>query len=173
METFAALEVWVDTWRWSGVPFYLRTGKSMAQGRRTVTIGFTEAPLRMFGSEDPDGGRPSELVFELADDPKVRIEVQAKVPGPTLQLGNAAFVLDVDKAFDGHDGLEAYERLLHDVMLGERLLFTRSEQIERLWEVVQPVLDDPPTAQPYAQGSWGPEAALKLPGDVGWRLQAD
>jgi glucose-6-phosphate 1-dehydrogenase len=95
------------------------------------------------------------------------------VPGPTLQLGNAAFVLDVDEAFDGHDGLEAYERLLHDVMLGERLLFTRAEQIERLWEVVQPVLDDPPTPEPYAQGSWGPEAALRLPGGVGWRLQAD
>ena len=173
VETFAALEVWVDTWRWSGVPFYLRTGKAMAEGRRTVTIGFTEAPLRMFPNEHPDGGRPSELVFELADDPEVRIEVQAKVPGPTLELGSAAFVLDVDEAFDGHDGLEAYERLLHDVMLGERLLFTRAEQIERLWEVVQPALDDPPEARPYAQGSWGPEAALALPGDVGWRLQED
>ncbi len=175
-ETFAALEVWVDTWRWSGVPFYLRTGKSMAEGRRTVTIGFTEAPLRIFGGEQADPAhptRPSELVFELSDDPQVRIEVQAKVPGPSLALGNAAFTLDVDEAFDGHDGLEAYERLLHDVMLRERLLFTRSEQIERLWEVVQPVLDAPPEAEPYPQGSWGPEAALALPGDHGWRLQED
>jgi glucose-6-phosphate 1-dehydrogenase len=173
METFAALEVRVDTWRWSGVPFYLRTGKAMAQGRRTVTIGFTEAPLRIFPHEDADGGRPSELVFELSDDPQVRIEVQAKIPGPTLALGHAAFVLDVDKAFDGADGLEAYERLLLDVMLQERLLFTRSEQIERLWEVVQPVLDDPPEARPYPKGSWGPDEALTLPGEVGWRLQAD
>jgi glucose-6-phosphate 1-dehydrogenase len=173
METFAALEVRVDTWRWSGVPFYLRTGKAMAQGRRTVTIGFTEAPLRIFPHEGTDGGRPSELVFELSDDPQVRIEVQAKIPGPTLALGNAAFVLDVDKAFDGADGLEAYERLLLDVMLQERLLFTRSEQIERLWEVVQPVLDDPPQARPYPKGSWGPDAALRLPGEAGWRLQAD
>jgi glucose-6-phosphate 1-dehydrogenase len=169
VETFAALEVWVDTWRWSGIPFYLRTGKSLAQGRRTVTIGFTEAPLRIFPGEHPDGGRPSELVFELSDDPHVRIEI----PGPTFALGDTAFTLDVDKSFDGADGLEAYERLLHDVMLRQRLLFTRSEQIERLWEVVQPVLDDPPEAQPYSEGSWGPDAALALPGDLGWRLQAD
>jgi glucose-6-phosphate 1-dehydrogenase len=171
VETFAALEVWVDTWRWSGIPFYLRTGKALAEGRRTVTIGFTEAPLRMFPDRDPDAvTRPSELIFELSDDPQVRIEVAAKVPGPVIDIGRAALTLDVDAAFDGADGLEAYERLLHDVMCRERLLFTRAEQIERLWEVVQPVLDDPPESQPYPKGSWGPEAATALPVPPGWRL---
>jgi glucose-6-phosphate 1-dehydrogenase len=171
VETFAALEVWVDTWRWSGVPFYLRTGKAMAQGRRTVTIGFTEAPLRIFPDQDPHKAvRPSELIFELSDDPQVRIEVQAKIPGPAINLGRAALTLDVEKAFDGADGLEAYERLLHDVMLRERLLFTRSEQIERLWEVCAPVVDDPPAPASYERGSWGPRAALTLPGPTGWRL---
>jgi glucose-6-phosphate 1-dehydrogenase len=171
VETFAALEVWVDTWRWSGVPFYLRTGKSLAEGRRTVTIGFDNAPLRLFPDHTPENCvRPSELVFELSDDPQVRVEVQAKVPGPVLDLGRAALTLDVDEAFDGADGLEAYERLLHDVMLGERLLFTRSDQIERLWEVCAPVIDRPPELQPYAPGSWGPEAALALPAAPGWRL---
>ncbi|MDQ6835265.1 MAG: glucose-6-phosphate dehydrogenase [Actinomycetota bacterium] len=170
-ETFAALEVHVDTWRWSGVPFYLRTGKSLAAGRRTVTIGFTEAPLRLFPDHTPDAKpRPSELVFELSDDPTVRIEVQAKIPGPKIDLGRVALTLDVDEAFDGADGLEAYERLLHDVMLGERLLFTRSDQIERLWEVCAPVLEHPPALQPYAPGSWGPQAALDLPAAPGWRL---
>jgi glucose-6-phosphate 1-dehydrogenase len=171
VETLAAIEVFVDTWRWSGVPFYLRTGKAMAEGRRTVTIGFTEAPLRIFPSEDPDAaGRPSELVFELSDDPQVRIEVQTKVPGPTLELGRAALTLDVDQAFDGHDGLEAYERLLHDVMLRDRLLFTQANQIERIWEVCAPVIDSPPAVEPYTQGSWGPEDALELPCGRGWRL---
>ncbi len=171
VETFAALEVWVDTWRWSGVPFYLRTGKSLAEGRRTVTIGFNNAPLRLFPNHDPDQVvRPSELVFELSDDPQVRVEVQTKVPGPVLDLGRAALTLDVEKAFDGADGLEAYERLLHDVMLRERLLFTRSEQIERLWEVCAPVIDDPPEPESYAAGSWGPESALELPCTPGWRL---
>ena len=171
VETFAALEVRVDTWRWSGVPFYLRTGKALAEGRRTVTIGFTEAPLRIFPNQDADEAlRPSELVFELSDDPTVRIEVQAKIPGPAIELGRVALTLDVEDGFDGADGLEAYERLLHDVMLRERLLFTRSEQIERLWEVCAPVLEQPPEPQPYAKGSWGPEAALELPGGPGWRL---
>ena len=172
VETFAALEVWVDTWRWSGVPFYLRTGKALAEGRRTVTIGFTEAPLRIFPNQDPDTIlRPSELVFELSDDPQVRIEVQTKIPGPTMELGRAALTLNVESAFGGNGSLEAYERLLHDVMLKERLLFTRAEQIERLWEVCAPVIDDPPEPQPYEKGSWGPEAALELPGAFGWRLQ--
>jgi glucose-6-phosphate 1-dehydrogenase len=171
VETFAAIEVWVDSWRWSGVPFYLRTGKALAEGRSTVTIGFTAAPLRIF--PDQDLGRvvrPSELVFELSDDPRVRIEVQAKIPGPGIDLGCAALTLDVQQAFEGADGLEAYERLLHDVMLRDRLLFTRAEQIERLWEVCAPVINAAPRPESYAPGSWGPRAALALPGDVGWRL---
>jgi glucose-6-phosphate 1-dehydrogenase len=173
-ETFAALEVRVDSWRWSGVPFYLRTGKALAAGRRTVTLGFTEAPLRIFPDEDPGQAvRPSEIVFELSDDPIVRIELQAKVPGPKFSLGKAALKLDVEAAFDGSDGLEAYERLLHDVMLRDRLLFTRSEQIERLWEVCAPVLEHRPPAQPYPKGSWGPEPAIELPGPPGWRLPDD
>jgi glucose-6-phosphate 1-dehydrogenase len=171
VETFAALEVWVDTWRWSGVPFYLRTGKAMAEGRRTVTIGFTEAPLRIFPHQpDENFVRPSELVFELSDDPQIRVEVQAKIPGPVIDLGRAALTLDVEAAFDGADGLEAYERLLHDVMLRERLLFTRSEQIEQLWEVCAPVIDCPRDPEPYARGSWGPESAVALPPPPGWRL---
>jgi glucose-6-phosphate 1-dehydrogenase len=170
VETFVALEALVDTWRWSGVPFYLRTGKALAADRRTVTIGFTEAPLRIFPDHDPQQAvRPSELVFELSDDPTVRIEVAAKVPGPTLDIGRVALTLDIDQEL-GIDGLEAYERLLHDVMVRERLLFTRAEQIERLWEVSAPLLNDPPKPLPYAKGSWGPEAAIDLPGSPGWRL---
>jgi glucose-6-phosphate 1-dehydrogenase len=171
VETFAALEVRVDNWRWSGVPFYLRTGKALAQDRRTVTIGFTEAPLRIFPEVDPAYAcRPSELVFELSDDPLVSFEVQAKIPGPSLALGKAALKLDVAQVFDQSNPLEAYERLLHDVMLKDHLLFTRSEQIERIWEVCAPVLENPPEALPYAKGSWGPRRALDLVPRPGWRL---
>jgi glucose-6-phosphate 1-dehydrogenase len=153
------------------VPFYLRTGKALAEGRRTVTIGFTEAPLRMFpNNTQPYSCRPSELVFELSDDPKVWFELQAKIPGPSLSLGTAALSLDMAEAFRGSSGLEAYERLLYDVMMGDHLLFTRSEQIERLWEVCAPVLEDPPTPLSYAKGTWGPEAAIELPAAPGWRL---
>jgi glucose-6-phosphate 1-dehydrogenase len=174
IETLVAVEVLIDSWRWSGVPFYLRTGKAMAAGRRTVTIGFTEAPLRMFESHDPDSAtRPSELVLELSDDPQVRIEVQTKVPGPTLDLGRAALTLDVEQAFSGPQGLEAYERLLHDVMLKDRLLFTRAEHIERIWEICAPVLEHPPAVEPYAKDSWGPQRALDLPPSPGWKLPDD
>ncbi len=86
-----------------------------------------------------------------------------------MKLGSAAFTLDVDQSF-GHDGLEAYERLLHDVMSKDRLLFTLSEQIERLWEVCEPVIENLPEPLSYAPGSWGPEAAIDLPEDPGWRL---
>jgi glucose-6-phosphate 1-dehydrogenase len=171
VETFAALEVRIDSWRWSGIPFFLRTGKAMAAGRRSVTIGFTEAPLRIFPQSGCDyTSRPSELVFDLGDDPLVRIELQAKVPGPRLVLGKAALTLDVRQAFGGSMGLEAYERLLHDVMVGDHLLFTRSEQIERIWEVCAPVIENPPVPLPYARGSWGPHPAIDLPGEPGWRL---
>jgi glucose-6-phosphate 1-dehydrogenase len=170
-ETFAAMEVRIDSWRWSGVPFYLRTGKALAEGRRTVTIGFTEAPLRMFPEHGPEYScRPSELMFELSDDPKVWFELQAKIPGPRLSLGTAALSLDLAQAFEDSSGLEAYERLLYDVMMGDHLLFTRSEQIERLWEVCAPVIDDPPKLQSYAKGSGGPQDALNLPVAPGWRL---
>jgi glucose-6-phosphate 1-dehydrogenase len=170
-ETFVALEVRIDSWRWSGVPFFLRTGKALAEGRRTVTIGFTEAPLRIFPQTGPSYAcRPTELIFELSDDPVVQIELQAKVPGPKLTLGRAALTLDVLQAFDGSMGLEAYERLLLDVMLGDHLLFTRAEQIERVWEVSAPVLENPPAPLPYWKGSWGPQQATDLPGEPGWRL---
>ena len=156
----------------SGVPFYLRTGKSLAQARSTVSIGFTDAPLRIFPDQDPSKAvRPSELVFELSDDPQVKIAVLVKIPGPVIDLGQAALSLDVEQAFDDRgDGLEAYERLLHDVMLRDRLLFTSAEQIERLWEASAAVIERPPSVHPYEPGSWGPRAALELPRSPGWRL---
>ena len=173
VETFAALEVWVDTWRWSGIPFYLRTGKAMAEGRRTVTIGFTEAPLRIFPGEGRERRRvPRSWCSSSPTTRRSASRCRPRSPARRSTLGRAALTLDVDEAFDGHDGLEAYERLLHDVMLRERLLFTRAEQIERLWEVVDPVLKQPPAAESYAPGSWGPQDALALPGENGWRLQA-
>ena len=167
-ETFVALEAYVDNWRWHGVPFLLRTGKALAQGRRTITLGFREPPLRMFPG-DPDGS-PNELVLELTDDPQISLEVRAKVPGPDFHLEHARLDLKFDEAFDDAEPLEAYEKLLLDAMDGDHLLFTSTVEVERLWELCDPVLVDPPDALPYEQGSWGPQAALDLPGERGWRL---
>ncbi|HEY4277746.1 MAG TPA: glucose-6-phosphate dehydrogenase [Conexibacter sp.] len=172
VETFAALEVKLDTWRWEGVPFLLRTGKALAEGRRSITIGFKEPPLRMF-ADDADFAhcqRPNELVFDLSDTPRITVDVRAKVPGPALELGAAPMRLDFADAFKDGNGLEAYERLVLDVMRGDHTLFTRSDEIERLWEVADPLLNNPPAIEPYAKGSWGPESALELAGPRGWRL---
>ncbi|MBA2349808.1 MAG: glucose-6-phosphate dehydrogenase [Solirubrobacterales bacterium] len=173
-ESFAAVEAWVDTWRWQGVPFLLRTGKAMASATRVITITFREPPLRMFGLEDGvgDGARPNQLVLELTDPPRVRLELLAKTAGPDLALEPAAMELSFGEPDNGEERLEAYERLLHDVMLGDHTLFTRADEVERLWEVAAPVLEAPPTPEAYAQGSWGPDAALELPPAPGWRLGA-
>ena len=166
-ETFVALEVEIDNWRWAGVPFYLRTGKRLAEGRRVITVAFKEPPLRMFGG---DGFGPNELVFEVAEPGGISLDFLAKVPGPTLTLGEARMRFDYADSFCTAAELEAYERLIHDAMLGDRTLFTSSEGIERLWEVVAPVLDSPPPVQAYAAGSWGPEAAVDLIAPRSWRL---
>ncbi|MBC9735462.1 glucose-6-phosphate dehydrogenase [Nocardioides marmotae] len=165
VETFVALEARVDTERWRGVPFYLRTGKALAEGRRTITLRFREPDEPLFEQVKC----PHELVLELTDQPEVKVDVRAKVPGPRMVVSEATMRLDLETEFPGSEPLEAYERLLLDVMRGDQMLFTRSDEVDRLWQVCQPLLDDPPELQPYEQGSWGPDAALALP-EGGWRL---
>ncbi|MET0766595.1 MAG: glucose-6-phosphate dehydrogenase [Aeromicrobium sp.] len=167
VETFVALEAYVDTERWQDVPFYLRTGKALGATRRTITLTFRTPPMGRFGT---NGYGPNELVLELTDSPRISVDLYAKRPGPTMELTTSTLQLDL-AADDADDvPLEAYERLLLDVMRGDQTLFTRSDEVERLWEICQPVLDASPTTQPYPQGSWGPDAALELVGGRGWRL---
>ncbi|TCK26660.1 glucose-6-phosphate dehydrogenase [Pseudonocardia endophytica] len=169
VETFVALEAFVDNWRWHGVPFLLRTGKAMGATRRTVTIGFAEPAMRMFDG-GAEHGPPSELVLELTDDPTIELDVRAKVPGPSLRIGRGRMRLDLAESFPDDEPLEAYERLLLDVMRGDPTLFTSTNEVERLWELCDPVLADPPPSQTYARGSFGPAEALELPGPRGWRV---
>jgi glucose-6-phosphate 1-dehydrogenase len=168
VETFVALEARIDNWRWKGVPFYLRTGKALAEGRRTVTIGFREPPLGVFPCTAD--GEPNELVLELTDDAKVYVDLRAKKPGPALDIAHARLSLELEQAFPDDTAVEAYERLLLDAIRGDHTLFTSTEEVERLWELCDPVLADPPSVASYPQGSWGPEAALELPEPRGWRL---
>jgi glucose-6-phosphate 1-dehydrogenase len=169
VETFVAIEMWIDNDRWRDVPFYLRTGKAMADGRRTITIRFSDPRHRWL--KPADGGRleHNELIIELADQPKIAIDVRAKRPGPAMDLVEGVFRLDLVCDVPDSDPLEAYERLLLEVMRGDRTLFISSHEVERLWEICQPVLDRRPRSEPYAQGSWGPRAAIDLP-IGGWRL---
>lgn len=169
VETFVAAEVWIDNDRWRDVPFYLRTGKAMADGRRTITVRFRDPRHRWLKPEGGGVPEPNELVIELADQPRIAIDVRAKRPGPDMALVEGVFRLDLVGDAPGSDPLEAYERLLLDVMRGDRTLFISSEEVDRLWEIFQPVLDLRPPTQPYELATWGPAAALELP-IGGWRL---
>ncbi len=160
-ETFVAGRVMIDNPRWAGVPFYFRTGKRLAEGRRVLTIVFKSPPLELFerASVAIDDIDANHLTFDLADDGSISASFLAKKPGPDLQIAEAR--MDFRYPAGPSSGvLEAYERLLHDALIGDRTLFTRADGIERLWQVVAPVLDDPPPLQTYPAGSWGPRAAV-------------
>jgi len=168
-DTFVAARVFIDNWRWDGVPFYLRTGKRLAEKRQTVTLAFRRPPATMFRGVKRDGLDYDHLTFELAGEEGVSLSFLAKQPGPTIELGQATMAFNYERTF-GSDLIEAYERLIHDALLGDRTLFTRADGIGRTWDIAGPVLDNPPTVQPYRQGSWGPEAAQELIAPRRWHL---
>lgn len=167
VETFVAVRVHVDNDRWRGVPFLLRTGKAMAATRRTATL-FFRAPEPLF-DERQDGD--DRLVLELGEAPEVTAALHVKRPGPTFELTRASATFKLPDDDPEHRPLEAYERLLLDVMHGDQTLFTRGDEVDRLWQVITPVLEDPPPVQTYEKGSWGPQAALDLAGERGWHLR--
>jgi glucose-6-phosphate 1-dehydrogenase len=172
-ETFVAVRARIDNWRWAGVPFFLRTGKRLAQTRRLLTIGFKKPPRRMFpvdAHQIADSFGCDHLTLDLADPGCISIGFLAKVPGPTMKLGEARMDFSYASIHGAEDALEAYERLIYDVMIGDRTLFTTSEGIERLWEVSEPVLESPPPVVPYAPGSWGPVAADALIEPYRWHV---
>jgi glucose-6-phosphate 1-dehydrogenase len=176
-ETFVALRAFVDNWRWAGVPFYLRSGKRMAESRHLLTVAFNEPPRRMF-LLDCDQAAESfghdHLAFELGDPGTISASFLAKVPGPELRLGEAHMRFSYATTFGGvEQALDAYERLIHDVMVGDRTLFTTSEAIERLWEISEPVLKAPPPVQSYEPGTWGPSSIDSLIAPRHWHLPND
>jgi glucose-6-phosphate 1-dehydrogenase len=176
-ETFVALKAFVDNWRWEGVPFYLRSGKRLAESRHLLTIAYKQPPRRMFPldcDQIAESFGHDHLTFELGDPGNISASFLAKVPGPTIQLGEAHMRFSYADTFGGAEhALDAYERLIHDVMVGDRTLFTSSAAIERLWEISAPVLKRPPQVQPYEPGSWGPPAIDELIAPRRWHLPSD
>ncbi len=170
-ETFIALKCEIDNWRWAGVPFYLRTGKRMAEGMRIISIAFREAPKSMFpqGSGVATEG-PDHLTFDLADTAKVSLSFYGKRPGPGMRLEKLSMQFSTQETERVGDVLEAYERLMLDAMWGDHTLFTTAEGIESLWERSTQLLDDPPPVKHYAPGSWGPNAIHQLIAPHAWRL---
>jgi glucose-6-phosphate 1-dehydrogenase len=171
-ETFVALRAEVENWRWDGVPFFLRTGKSLAASRQVITLGLREPTLRMF-PVDPratPSGRLDELNIEFSDPGSISARFLAKEPGAEMRLGGATMVFKYEDSFCTANDLEGYERLILDAMLGDQTLFTSAEGIERLWEISTPLLENPPPVEPYAPGSWGPDSIQHLTAPYGWHL---
>ncbi len=170
-ETFIALKCAIDNWRWAGVPFYLRTGKRLAQGQRIISIAFREPPKSMFPAGSGIGSQgPDHLTFDLADASKMSLSFYGKRPGPGMRLDKLSLQFAMHDTGLIGDVLEAYERLILDAMRGDRTLFTTAEGIERLWQVSTGLLESPPPVRFYAPGSWGPNAIHQLIAPRAWRL---
>ncbi|HEY8080531.1 MAG TPA: glucose-6-phosphate dehydrogenase [Acidimicrobiales bacterium] len=170
-ETFIALRAEIDNWRWKGVPFYLRTGKCLSEGRQVVTIGLREPTLRIFPIEaEMHAQHGNRIVIDFADPGSIHVDFLAKVPGPHMRLHTARMTFGYEGSFLEENNLEAYEHLILEAMHGNQALFTRSDGIERLWEVSTPLLEDPPPVEPYARGSWGPESITELIAPHHWYL---
>jgi glucose-6-phosphate 1-dehydrogenase len=170
-ETFVALRAEIDNWRWAGVPFFLRTGKKMAESARIISIAFKEPPRTMFPSGSGVGGHgPDHLTFDLADSSRMSLSFYGKRPGPGFKLDKLSMQFALHESSYAGAGLEAYERLIHDAMHGDHTLFTMAEGIESLWDRSRPLLADPPPVRVYQQGSWGPNAIHQLIAPHAWRL---
>ncbi len=170
-ETFVALKVEIDNWRWAGVPFFLRTGKKLAEGARIISIAFKEPPLSMFPAGSNVGTQgPDHLTFDLADQSRMSLSFYGKRPGPGMKLEKMSMQFATHETSSSRGVLEAYERLIHDAMRGDHTLFTTAEGIETLWAKSIPLLQSPPPVRSYAPGSWGPNAIHQLIAPRAWRL---
>jgi len=165
-ETFVALKLAIDNWRWAGVPFYLRTGKALARRYTEVAIKFREAPISMFRGIDLDGLRSNYLVLQIAPDEGITLQFNAKAPGPNLSIGRVAMNFRYADFFDARPAT-GYETLLYDCMIGDGLLYQHADSVEAGWRAVEPFLEAWNVAGDqglalYRAGSTGPAEADAL-----------
>lgn len=168
VETFVALRAEVDSWRWAGVPFYIRAGKRLAVTATEVLVEFKQPPRHFFARSDAEVPHPNHLLFRLKPGERVSLSVQIKRPGEALESRPVDLVYDYDEHRDGpHE--EAYARLLDSALDGDQRLFARADSVEEAWRICAPALESPAPVVPYASGSWGPaEADDLIAGDGGW-----
>ena len=163
-ETFVAAKVWVDNDRWKDVPFLLRTGKCLAESHQRISVTFKDPGPVLAGQPSA----ASALTFELSGDGQITQSLVVKEPGPELTLDVATIALPLGKAFHTPT-LPAYSRLLHDVLMGDRSLFTRPDGLEHVWQVADAILRNKPEPIAYKKGSWGPAEAEALVPSGRWR----
>jgi len=164
-ETYVALKILIDNWRWGGVPFYLRSAKAMPRKVTEVAMVFKEAPLRLFGDKLSAAQAPNVLAIRIQPDEGVSLRFGAKVPGNTMGILPVNMEFRYGTSF-GAEPPEAYERLLHDCIVGDQALFTRADEVEASWKWINRVHTElarrPKTIPTYEAGTWGPEEAERL-----------
>jgi len=165
-DTFVAARLWIDSDRWRDVPFYLRTGKRMAASAQRVTLILRDPPGPLSGRLPRDA---NVLCLSMAGDGEIDLSLVTKKPGPALDLDVAHANIALAR-LPGADPLPPYVRLIHDVLLGDRSLFTRPDGLAAVWDVAEPLLSRPPQVSPYAPGSWGPAEARDLIAPGYWLL---
>jgi len=165
-DTFVAARLWIDSDRWRGVPFYLRTGKRLAASAQQVSLILREPPGPLSGQLPREA---NVLSFSLAGDGEIDLCLVARRPGPGLDLEVAHAAIPLS-GLPGADPLPPYVRLIHDVLIGDRSLFTRPDGLAAVWKVAEPLLSGPPQVSPYPPGSWGPAQATELVAPGHWLL---
>ncbi len=174
-DTFVAMKLQIDDWRWADVPFYVRTGKRLSMRTTEIVIQFKRVPFMLFRKTAVERLAPNQLVLYIQPEEGISLRFGAKVPGPIVKLGSVNMDFHYTDYF-GSKPSTGYERLLYECMIGDATLFQRADMVEASWGVVQPILDVwkalPPRDFPnYASGTWGPEEAHTLIGRDGreWR----
>jgi len=175
-ETYVALKLGIDNWRWAGVPFYLRSGKALAARRSEIAIQFKQAPFALFRDTPVERLTPNDMVLHIQPEEGVTLRFGAKIPGPHVRMGGVEMKFDYEDYFKVAPST-GYETLIYDCMTGDATLFQRADNIEAGWRVVQPVLDawakDRAAGLPiYAAGSAGPAAADEIFAREGRRWRA-
>jgi glucose-6-phosphate 1-dehydrogenase len=165
VDTFVALRLEIDSWRWAGVPWLVRTGKNLPVHATEAVVTFTEPPRLLFAKAGLRRPEPNRLRFRLGRDDGVTLEVQAKAPGEDLVSRPVDLEVSYERLFPHRQ--EAYQRLLEDAVEGDHRRFGRADGVEEQWRIVQPVLDRPPPVQLYRRGTWGPPSAEMLAAPVG------
>lgn len=167
-ETFAALKLYIDNWRWNGTPFYIRTGKCLPSKVSEIAVRFRRPPMTLFQKQCESAVYPNDLVIHVAPDAGISLRVNGKVPGNSLNIKSVAFEFDYADTFQ-KEPPEAYERLIADAMAGDQALFIRGDEAEAAWTVIDPILqawdkanEEGKTPETYEPGSWGPKGSFEL-----------
>jgi glucose-6-phosphate 1-dehydrogenase len=165
-ETYAALKLHVDNWRWGGIPFYVRCAKSMPRRVTEVAVQFRAVPQVLFAKMNRSDVRPNMLVIRVQPDEGIHLEIGAKEPGPTMALRPVNLDFTYGSAFPNAPITDAYERLLLDAIRGDASLFARGDEVEAAWKLLTPILEaweqHPADVMPYFAATWGPEKADSL-----------